>query len=319
MERAEPDSPMEIDDNELWILSYYRASELAGALVMGRLARETDDDDLRVRLTEHCAEEANHAWQWTRTILEVGGTPRRVAETYQSRYYAEIGPPRTVLEVLALTQVFEKRVLRHFRDHLRRPGTHPAVARTLEGMIADEVGHVGWVRERLNRHAREQGDATVAEVLRRFTEVDRRVYGELLEYRDRFAALVDPARSNGSSIERSSANGSSPPSGASVDESERTGADVERAILRVVSRSLGRRPEDLDATASLRELGVDSLDLVVAVGALEEEFRIELTPDDTDGLRTLGELIGKVTELANRTSLRAGAPSARGPASAPRS
>ena len=66
---------MEISENDLWILSYYRESELAGGLVMGRLARETDDDDLRVHLTEHCAEEAHHAWLWTETILKVGGTP----------------------------------------------------------------------------------------------------------------------------------------------------------------------------------------------------------------------------------------------------
>ncbi|HUP18464.1 MAG TPA: hypothetical protein VM778_00775, partial [Gemmatimonadota bacterium] len=77
MLRLEPMVPdqesgaMEIDENELWLLSYYHASELAGALVMGRLAAQTDDDELRVRLTEHCAEEANHAWLWTRTILEV--------------------------------------------------------------------------------------------------------------------------------------------------------------------------------------------------------------------------------------------------------
>src|SRR5258708_27184911 len=82
-----PPKQLEITENELWLLSYYRESELAGALLMGRLARETEDDDLRVRLTEHCAEEARHAWAWTETILKVGGTPRRVSETYQSRYH----------------------------------------------------------------------------------------------------------------------------------------------------------------------------------------------------------------------------------------
>ena len=177
---------MEISENDVWILSYYRESELAGALIMGRLARETDDDDLRVHLTQHCAEEANHAWLWTKAILEVGGTPQRVSETYQSRYYAEIGQPATVLEVLGLTQVFEKRVLSHFQDHLNRPGTHPTVARTLERMIAEEAGHIGWVKTRLDRYAREKGDAAVAEILRRFAEVDRKVYAGLIEYRDCF-------------------------------------------------------------------------------------------------------------------------------------
>src|SRR5215210_7421182 len=104
---------LQIRRNDLWLRSFYRESELAGALLMGRLAQQTDDDDLRVRLTEHCAEEARHAWAWTEAILEVGGTPLRVRETYQSRYHALLGDPSSVLEVLALTQVFEKRVMRH--------------------------------------------------------------------------------------------------------------------------------------------------------------------------------------------------------------
>jgi len=94
---------LEISENELWLLSYYRASELAGGLLMGRLASETDDDDLRVRLTEHCAEETRHAWAWTECILKVGGTPKKVSETYQSRYHAAVGNPTNLLEVLALT------------------------------------------------------------------------------------------------------------------------------------------------------------------------------------------------------------------------
>src|SRR3977135_1852985 len=96
---------LEITEKELWLLSYYRESELAGALLMGRLARGTDDDDLRVRLTEHCAEEARHAWAWTETILRVGGTPRRVSETYQSRYHAAVGNTSNLLEGCALTPV----------------------------------------------------------------------------------------------------------------------------------------------------------------------------------------------------------------------
>src|SRR3954470_6754121 len=121
----EPPTPgkLEISENELWLLSYYRESELAGGLLMGRLARETDDDDLRVRLTEHCAEEAGHAWAWTQCIQRVGGTPKKVRETYQARYHAAVGNPTNLLEVLALTQVFERRGGRDFRPH-------PFLART---------------------------------------------------------------------------------------------------------------------------------------------------------------------------------------------
>lgn len=284
---------MEIDENELWILSYYRASELAGALVMGRLASQTDDDDLRVHLTEHCSEEAHHAWLWTRTILDVGGTPWRVSETYQSRYYDAIGPPTTVLEVLALTQVFERRVVKHFRDHLRRPETHPSVQRTLERMIADEAGHIGWVKERLDSWASAVGETAVTETLRRFTEVDQRVYAGLVEYRDRFGELVDPAKSR------------RPPTGngAAVAVGNRFGSDRFEAKQKVrgfIAGSLGIRPQDLDPETPLSMLGLESLDLLAIVSAVEEAFQIELSPADTERLYTLNDLIGTVAELATR-------------------
>jgi acyl carrier protein len=288
MESRKKPRAMEISENDLWILSYYRESELAGALIMGRLARETDDDDLRIHLTEHCAEEANHAWLWTKTILEVGGMPRRVSETYQSRYYAEIGQPATELEVLALTQVFEKRVLSHFQDHLRWPNTHPAVARTLERMIAEEAGHIGWVKLRLDRYGREKGEDVVAETLGRFAEVDRKVYTRLIEYRERLRELLDRG------LATAVAKGKAPPApGPGSDRSQ-----VEARVKRIMARSMNIAEERLDSSAPLNSLGIDSLDLVIAVSAIEEAFRIELSPTDTENLYTLDDLVGKVAELA---------------------
>src|SRR5688500_20228092 len=98
----------EISDNDIWILSYYRESELAGALVMGRLSQETEDDALRAKLTEHCAEEARHAALWSDTIIELGALPRRVRENYQARYQARPGAPRSMPDRPALTPAFER-------------------------------------------------------------------------------------------------------------------------------------------------------------------------------------------------------------------
>lgn len=279
---------MQISENDLWILSYYRESELAGSLVMGRLARETDDDDLRVHLTEHCAEEAHHAWLWTETILKVGGTPKRVAETYQTRYYAEIGTPASLLEILALTQVFERRVIRHFRAHMKWPNTHPVVLETLQRMIDDEVGHISWVKDRLDRYAVEKGQAIVAETMGRFTEVDERVYEAAMRYRDNARELLDPTlRRNGTQP---------PPSTPAVMPS----ADADTAVADVralVAKSLGVPGDAILESTSLRDLGVNSLDLVVLVMAIEERFRIEFDPADLGRLRTFGDLVRRVGEL----------------------
>ena len=279
---------MEISENDLWILSYYRESELAGSLVMGRLARETDDDELRVQLTEHCAEEAHHAWLWTETILKVGGTPKRVAETYQTRYYAEIGTPTSLLEILVLTQVFERRVIRHFREHLKWPNTHPAVAETLHRMIDDEVGHISWVKDRLDRIATEKGGTIVADTMRRFTEIDQRVYDAAIRYRDNARELLDP------SLRR---NGGGPKHEVQEVLTRRDATGVAADVRRLVAKSLGVPDDAILETSSLRDLGVNSLDLVVLVMSIEEKFRIEFEPSDLERLRTFGDLARRVAEL----------------------
>ena len=261
---------LQITENELWLLSYYRESELAGALLMGRLARETDDDDLRVRLTEHCAEEARHAWAWTETILKVGGTPRRVSETYQSRYHAAVGNPSNLLEVLALTQIFERRVVRHFKAHLTWPGTHPEVLKTLQQLIDEEVGHIRWVKDRLDDYAAAHGESVVKEMLDRFQRVDEQVYSELGKYRDCVEQLVGPKRASSDSI-----------------------AD---RLRRVAADSLGREPSEIRLDASLVEMGVDSLDLVVFMMAVEDEFEVEFTREDQKRMRTLGDVAANIAK-----------------------
>jgi acyl carrier protein len=272
---------LQITENELWLLSYYRESELAGALLMGRLARETDDDDLRVRLTEHCAEEARHAWAWTEAILKVGGTPRRVSETYQSRYHAAVGNPSNLLEVLALTQIFERRVVRHFKAHLAWPGTHPEVARTLQQLIDEEVGHIRWVKDRLDAYAAIHGESIVREMLDRFQRIDEQVYGELKQYAGCFEQVAGPKRSVSNSLEH--------------------------RLRRVAADSLGRDPSEIRLDASLAEMGVDSLDLVVFMMAVEDEFSVEFTREDQKSMRTLDDVAERLGKDLDRGGSEASA------------
>lgn len=255
---------LEISENELWLLSYYRESELAGALLMGRLARETDDDDLRVRLTEHCAEEARHAWAWTECIERVGGTPKKVSETYQSRYHAAVGNPTNLLEVLALTQVFERRVVRHFRAHLSWPGTHPEIKRTLQQLIDEEAGHIRWVKDRLDAYAAANGQTVVDEMMERFKRVDEEVYNGLKQYADCFAEVVGPRKPAADSIER--------------------------RLRRIAADSLGVAESEIHFDVALSEMGIDSLDLVVLMMAVEEEFRTEFTREQQRAFRSLGDV-----------------------------
>jgi len=170
---------MEITDRELTVLNFYRASELQGGLILGRLAQHVRDADLILRLTAHSAEEVLHAQLWTEAIVDVGGRPSPTTDTYQSRYAAAIGTPTSLLEVLALTQVFERGVYRHFMLHLRRPGTHPRVRATLRRMLADERGHLSWVKEWLDNQTGTRRSA-IPTLLRRYGAVDATIRKQLL-------------------------------------------------------------------------------------------------------------------------------------------
>ena len=165
----------QVSDVELRLLNFYRASELHGGLILGQVARRTRDGALALELLRHSAEEIEHARLWTETIIDIGGTVQPVRSTYQTRYADALGCPMGVLHVLALTQIFERRVYQHFLAHLRRPGTHPKVKATLAQMIEEEKSHLSWVKEWLDRQALVRGPM-VKETMRRYAEVDRRIY-----------------------------------------------------------------------------------------------------------------------------------------------
>jgi demethoxyubiquinone hydroxylase (CLK1/Coq7/Cat5 family) len=171
---------MDITPRELGFLNFYRASELHGGLILGQIARRARGSELVLDLTRHSAEEVMHAQLWTETIIAVGGQVRPVRETYQARYARFVGTPIALVEILALTQVFERRVYRHFTEHLHRPTTHPCVRVTLERMLEEEKGHLRWVKRWLDEQSRVRG-SVVSDTMARYAAADALVYAEMTD------------------------------------------------------------------------------------------------------------------------------------------
>jgi len=48
-----------VTDDELWILSFYRTSEISGALFFGRLAKSLRPSEIQHDLSKHFADEAH--------------------------------------------------------------------------------------------------------------------------------------------------------------------------------------------------------------------------------------------------------------------
>jgi bacterioferritin (cytochrome b1) len=170
---------MQINAIELARLNFYRASELHGGLVLGQLVCRVRDAELMLNLTRHSAEEVRHAQLWTETIIEVGGTPAPVRDTYQKRLATRVGVPSSVFQVLALTQVFERRVYSHFIRHARLKGTHRVVRACLERMIDEEKDHLSWVHEWLHAEGMRRR-VDVNALMQDYADAEASVYNELV-------------------------------------------------------------------------------------------------------------------------------------------
>ena len=179
-------------ENELWLLSFYRTSEIGGALFFGRLARSMKQGANQRDMTRHFADEAQHAWLWTSCIERLGAHPLKLTDAYQDQYLAAAGLPVNLMEVLAVTQVFESRVINQYARHQRASGLHPIVGETLERIMEDEKWHVEWVRRALRAMEPEYGKERIEKTIRHFREADEEVYRKtVLEHEERVAHLAD--------------------------------------------------------------------------------------------------------------------------------
>jgi bacterioferritin (cytochrome b1) len=169
---------MSVINSEIAPLNFYRASELHGGLILGQVVRRATDPRVIMSLTRHSAEELMHAQLLTEAIIAIGGSPAPVRSTWQTRYAQAVGAPRTMLEVLVMTQIVERRVYRHFTIHLGIAGIHPAVAATLRRITHEERAHLSWVKAWLDEQSKEHGPEVRA-VMRRYQLADQRVWESL--------------------------------------------------------------------------------------------------------------------------------------------
>jgi hypothetical protein len=95
------------------------------------------------------------------------------------------------MEVLAITQVFERRVINQYALHSRVPDLRVEVAETIERIMQDEKWHLEWVGKALKQMESEYGADRVKAALTRYTLADREVYQKTMaEHEDRIKDLM---------------------------------------------------------------------------------------------------------------------------------
>jgi len=172
---------MELDINktEVFILNRYSASELAGSVWLGKMARKILDPILIKNLTWHCMEEARHAFIWQSLINRLGIPLIQIHDEEGESYFSQIDKASNIIEFLAFTHVFEHRVPFHFSMHLKWT-KNEAVKEVLEKLIPEEIPHLAWIENYLKKEI-DKGNKNIKELLNRFVELEKETYYKDLE------------------------------------------------------------------------------------------------------------------------------------------
>lgn len=70
---------------------------------------------------------------------------------------------------------------------------------------------------------------------------------------------------------------------------------IEQRVMKTVAEQAGTKPDDIKPETNLYDdLQFDSLDALETVMAIEEEFAIEVSDEEVEGLKTVAEIIALV-------------------------
>ncbi|WP_298868811.1 acyl carrier protein [uncultured Gimesia sp.] len=75
---------------------------------------------------------------------------------------------------------------------------------------------------------------------------------------------------------------------------------IEEKVVGIVSEQLGHPKEEITLESKfIDDLKADSLDIVELVMGFEDEFDVTIPDDDYDKIKTVGDVVGYITEKAS--------------------
>jgi len=79
---------------------------------------------------------------------------------------------------------------------------------------------------------------------------------------------------------------------------------VDETIKKIVTRILRKQDVDINSTATFKEAGADSLDIVQILVAIEDTYDIELQDEDVKSVKNMKEFVDYVkTKVAQKAKV----------------
>ena len=85
---------------EAFVINRYAASELAGSILLGKMARKITDHSLIVNLIRHCMEEARHSFVWYDLIKKLNIPIVEMHDSKGKDYFSHVTQTKDIIEFL---------------------------------------------------------------------------------------------------------------------------------------------------------------------------------------------------------------------------
>ena len=90
--------------------------------------------------------------------------------------------------------------------------------------------------------------------------------------------------------------------------------ELTRRVLRIIAETQRKDPAQVTIDSSFEELGIDSMDGVNIVFALENEFDINVPDEEVKSIRSVRDMVEGVRTLVEQRNLQSDTPSDPAPA-----
>jgi acyl carrier protein len=88
---------------------------------------------------------------------------------------------------------------------------------------------------------------------------------------------------------------------------EMSAEDLTGRVLRIIAETQRKNPSEVTIDSSFEELGIDSMDGVNIVFALENEFDINVPDEEVKNIRSVRDMVEGVRKLAGQGGSAGGA------------